>query len=296
MTIELRLSDVDPPAPEPKRTIYRDIVNLPNPVLLGITIRYFNYDDVGLYFQITGSAAGYTFGTVNLGLLASGANAYINLDQFASRAKPAGETTENITLTLRAYTDAGYSVLKWTYDRVVSVVFINSADPSYTVDVLNNFDDGTVQGWVFTNEAGGANPTLAVAVDYTLSPPYSLKLSRTDLVTGNDARDRISKSFTTANRNYVYAIADIRVANSGAANVWPKNVKIGQGAVVLIFLGKPYDTVGTIYIVLNKWMRVVVPLPKDTAVDFRIILESYITNAPRTHYLWLDDFKVISKN
>ena len=72
MTIELRLSDVDPPAPEPKRTIYRDIVNLPDPAKFGLTIRYFNYDDVGLYFQITGSATGYTFGTVNLGLLASG--------------------------------------------------------------------------------------------------------------------------------------------------------------------------------------------------------------------------------
>ncbi|MCL6579207.1 MAG: hypothetical protein K6T73_07455, partial [Candidatus Bathyarchaeota archaeon] len=88
MTIELRLSDVDPPAPEPKRTIYRDIANLPDPVKLGLTIRYFNHDDVGLYFQITGSGTGYTFGTVNLGLLASGKNAYINLDEFASRAKP----------------------------------------------------------------------------------------------------------------------------------------------------------------------------------------------------------------
>jgi len=169
MSIELRVSNVSPPTAEPKRTIYRDIVNLPDPVLLGLTVRYFNYDDVDLYFKVTGSAVGYTFGTVNLGLLADGTDAYINLDEFASRAKPTVETEEIITITLKAYTDAAYTNLKWTFNREVHVQFINSNDAAYTTDYSNTFDDGTVQEWA------GNGTDFGVATDYVLSAPYSLK-------------------------------------------------------------------------------------------------------------------------
>jgi hypothetical protein len=297
--IELRLSNVDPPLPDPPRTIYRDIVNLPNPVKLGITIRYFNHDDVDLYFQITGSAPGYTFGTVNLGLLASGANAYMNLDEFASRAKPSpsdlpnGEKEENITLILKAYTDSNYTNLKWTYERVVTVHWINSADPAFTVDVLNNFDDGTVQGWTAVAELN-ASVSLAVATDYVLSPPYSLKNTVSGTYPGGaQTRARIEKSFTTPNKDIVYAIMDIRMLH-GTGQGGIQNCRVQRDSTLLIFLGRPYDGTLSSYVPENKWIRIVVPLPKNTTLEIRLIQEA-LAGTGTAWQLWLDDFKIISK-
>jgi hypothetical protein len=297
MSIELRLSNVDPPDPEPKRTIYRDIVNLPDPVKLGITIRYFNHDDVGLYFQITGSGTGYTFGTVNLGLLASGANAYNNLDEFASRAKPSasdlpnGEKEENITLILKAYTDSGYTNLKWTYERIVTIHWINSADASFTVDVLNNFDDGTVQGWAATAELN-CTVILSVTTDYVLSAPYSLSLSVTPTLAAEN-RARIYKSFTTPNKDKVFAIINLRLFYS--TNIaYQKYIQIQHDTTVLVKIGK-YTGAGTNEIPADKWLRIVVPLPKNTTLELRIIYDSLPQYASSYPQLRMDDFKIISK-
>jgi hypothetical protein len=308
MSIELRLSDIDPPTPEPKRTIYRDIVNLPDPVKLGLTIRYFNHDDVGLYFQITGSGAGYTFGTVNLGLLAAGANAYRNLDEFASRAKPSasdlpnGEMEENITLILKAYTDSGYSNLKWTYERTVTVHWINSVDSAWTVDVLNNFDDGTVQGWAVADETGNDTglgyPAIGVATDYVLSPPYSLIIRQQNNSTSiKEVRARLYKSFTTPNKDKVFAIFDIRNRQYSADYPRSNYIKITRDDTTLVFIGKPHPS-DIVAIPVDKWIRIVVPLPKNTTLELRIIQSFYkwdsggTTNYPG---LRLDDFKIISK-
>ena len=308
MSIELRLSNVDPPATEPSRTIYRDIVNLPDPVKLGITIRYFNYDDVDLYFQITGSATGYTFGTVNLGLLASGANAYINLDELASRAKPSagdlpnGEKEENITLILKAYTDSGYTTLKWTFERVVTVHWINSADAAFTVDELDNFDDGTVQGWaqeVITNTYG--TPSSGVTTSYALSAPYSVSESMS-LTVGGSTFDHwktgLYKSFTTPNKSKVYAIIDLRQQSPYAPPVYPKNLQVLNGSIPLIFLGRPYDNATSVYLTTGKWVRIVVPLPSNITLTLHVISDVYvyIPGAGSAGYsLLLDDFKIISK-
>jgi len=305
MTIELRLTDVDPPTAEPARTIYRDIANLPDPTTLGITIRYFNYNDAGLYMQITGSATGYTFTPINLGLLASGANIYKNLDNFASRAKPTvaqlpnGEMSENITLTLKGYTDSGYTNLKWTFNRVVTVIWINSTDAAFTVDELDNFDDGTVQGWAAAAEyhVESGYPTLAVATNYVLSTPYSLKMRQLNGATG-ETRSRLYKSFTTPNKDKVYAIFDCRVTR-GHYGARLKYVNFQRDSTALVFLGKPYDDVGADNFVADKWFRIVVPLPKNTTLELRVIIDEYTDTYPYSAYwqdLYLDDFKIISKS
>jgi len=295
--IELRLTDVEPPASEPKRTIYRDIVNLPSTVKLGLTARYFNRDDVGLYFQITGSATGYTFGTVNLGLLGSGANTYVNLDEFASRTKPSsgdlteGEMEENITLTLRAYTDSGYTNLKWTYTRTLTIHWINSADVAFTVDVLNNFDDGTLQGWAAVAEVGAVDAINLVS-DYVLSAPYSL-YARTGTGIYSQQRMRVYKSFTTPNKDKVFAIIDLRLSCTYTDGNRIKNVRIQRDDTLLVFIGRPYDGTNVDYTPRDKWIRIVVPLPKNTTVEMRIIPEYITYNYNGT--IWMDDFKIISK-
>jgi hypothetical protein len=304
MSIDLRLSDVDPPASEPSRTIYRDINNLPDPVQLGITARYFNHDSVTLYFQLTGSATGYTFGTVNLGSLAAGTDAYQNCDQLASRAKPStgdlpnGEMEETVTLTLKAYTDAGYSNLKWTFSRNVTVHWINSADPAWTVDVLNNFDDGTVQGWSWENEENMGAPTVAVATDYVLSPPYSLKATTVTPTPSVFATGDLVKSIATPDKSSVYAIIDARfdLAPTAAGN----NVvfaEVRRDSTVLIHLGAAnHASISSNQIPLQKWIRIITPLPRNTSLNLKVKMQSRILTSGSYYIsMWLDDFKLISK-
>jgi hypothetical protein len=202
---------------------------------------------------------------------------------------------ENITLILKAYTDSGYTNLKWTYERIVTVHWINSADAAFTVDFLNNFDDGTVQGWALTCEVTPSNAgSLGIATDYVLSAPYSLKM-KPCWYGGGEGRSYISKSFSTPNKSKIFAIADVRMAHQSGSNGGLKTLRIQNGTAVLVFLGKPYDTVASAnYIPKDKWMRIVVPLPANASVDFRIDLD-YYTGTGYEAYLWLDDFRIISK-
>jgi len=300
MSVDLRFSNVDPPAPEPKRSIYTDLVNLPNPVYLGLTVRIFNYDDVGLYMRVDGYGTGWTFATNNLGLLASGANQYYNLDNFGSRAKPASAVSETVTVRLRAYTDAGYTTLKWTFERVIDVVFIKSDDGSWTQDVLNNFDDGTVQGWAASNILNNYSgyPTLAVQTDYVLSTPYSLRMDGRPAIGGPaKLESRLYKSFTTANRNIVYAVFDVRVGGTYYGTYqWMKQVVIYKDTDILVRIGV-YIASNAHHMPGNKWMRYVVPLPKNTTLELRIHHVTYFSADSGTRaYLWMDDFKIISKD
>jgi len=285
---------------DPPRDIYTDLTNLPNPCKLGISVRAYNYDDVGLYFKVAGSGGPWTFVEQTIGLIASGGNAYRNFDQFGSRAKPSCEMSETMSVILRAYTDSGYTNLKWTFTRTLSIYFIDSSDPSYTVDVLNNFDDGTVQGWAAYNEAGmdAGYPQVAVATDYVLSPAYSLKMTSYWYSSGAGQKiARLYKSLSTPNRDFVYAIIDVRVGELETdTRIHHKNLRIQNGGTPLIHVGRPYDTDVLTYIPLNKWMRIVVPLPKNASVDMRIILEWYVSSPAYNYtYVWIDDFKVISK-
>jgi hypothetical protein len=274
------------------KTIYTDIVGLPDPVMLGITIHYYNHSDETLYMKIfIEGPSPWSSNAVALGSLAGGANAYVNLDNFTSRTKPTSATTEVLTLTLRGYTDSGYSILKYEFSRSLTVVFIKSDDGSWTQDVLNNFDDGTIQGWSAIAEVGLVD-SIGVTTDYVLSTPYSLKI-----VTGTGQysrqRIRVYKSFTTPNKDNVYAIFNVRLGAIADAVV-TKNLTIKRDDTILIFLGRAWDDLfQSNYVPANKWLRIVVPLPKNTTLEIRIIAEFYVYNYKGT--IWQDDFKIISK-
>jgi len=261
-------------------------------------VRIFNYDSVGLYMRVDAYASGWTFTTNDFGLVASGTDIYRLIDQFGNRAKPAAATTQSITVRLRAYTDAGYTTLKWTFERVVEVVFIKSDDGSWTQDFLNNFDDGTVQGWAVAAEYGqeGGYPTIAVYTDYVLSPAYSLGWVTASILNVTGA-SRCYKSFVTPNRNNVFAIFDIRYRN---LTYWGlKNLRFrtdGASPVTLVFLGRPADVAALNYVTGNRWLRVVVPLPKNTTVVVQMFAEHYHpTDATRSR-IYMDDFRIISKD
>lgn len=292
------------------KTIYTDLVGMPNPMNIGVTIHYFNDSGQNLYMKIKGNHANWTPGEVNLGLLNDGANAYRNLDAFMSRTKPSGELTEAVSFTLEGYSDAGYTILIAQYIRNVTVIFIKSDDGSWTEDELDNFDDGTVQGWSCFSEAGSIC-SIAVATDYVLSSPYSCKgrIGKIQLVgSWIEIRGGIQKTVTTPNKAQVYAIFNVRFdAECNPAvcllscGFKLKYARLLQDSTVLTHLGKSYDATGNEYIPRDKWLRIMVPLPKNITTTLKILFDtSHYCGSGYSSYeymdIWLDDFKIISKN
>jgi len=295
------------------KTVYTDLVDLPDPLLLGLTIHYYNHSDSTLYMKIFIAGTNWSSNSVELGSLASGTNAYKNLDNFSSRTKPASETTEALTLTLKGYTDSGYSDEAYAFSRTVTVIMIKSDDGSWTEDESDNFNDGTVQGWDGENQYGYGGRldslSVAVATDFVLSPSYSLKMTAKDWYPSLDnveKRVAFYKAFTTPNRNTVYAIVNVRgfkwtYDTTGGA--WSKHIKITiDGNTVLVHIGTPYDVTHVNAAPREKWLRIVVPLTKNTTLTVKIVFcinqQAYITGETHNSYLynWLDDFKIISKD
>ena len=288
------------------RTIYGDIVGLPDPILLGITIHYYNHSDETLYMKIFGSGPSpWSSNAVELGSLASGVNAYINLDNFLSRTRPTEALTEELTLTLKGYTDSGYSDLKYEFSRACTIVFIKSDDGTWTTDFSDNFDDGTVQGWTAIREGWIDYLTFGVTTDYVLSTPYSCKMLYSHDIGGGagpyQIKNTLYKEFTTPNKDMVFAILNVRNDASGSTFIKaPKYLEIKRDDVVLVHLGKLYDTNSTTYIPLKKWTRIVVPLPTNTILTAKIVLVFCLRN-PSAYDMsidistWLDNFKIISK-
>jgi hypothetical protein len=197
---------------------------------------------------------------------------------------------ETIKLILKAYRDSGYTDLKWTYEREVTVHWLNSNDSSFTLDYLNNFDDGTTQGWAVVNELNNISgyPKLAVVTDYVLSEPYSIKMTQSVSAVGT-VRARLYKSFTTPNRDKIFAIMGIRLSTPSPS--WTRNLQIKHGDVLDVYLvGSSTNPVPN-----NVWMKIITMLPKNTTVEVRIVHEININNTTNIPSCWLDDFMIISK-
>lgn len=294
--VDFRVGRDFPPLSAIPHTIYADVINLPNPVTLGLTARIYNYDDVGLYMKVDGYNGAWTFVTKNLGLLGSGGNFYKHMDALATRARPTSETLETVTIRLRAYTDAGYSVLKWTFLRTIDVWFIKSDDGSWTQDFLNNFDDGTIQGWDRVVEAGSVTTNLLIAsTDYVLSAPYSLRHELFYSGGATTFQAYLFKNFNTPNRAKVLVIADVRCYGSTSPTFqWMSGQQyIGTTLTDLLVVGTPDLAADSVP--RDRWMRMVFPITPNT-VNLQVRLRYRMSSGWATTRFWLDDFKIISKN
>jgi hypothetical protein len=187
---------------------------------------------------------------------------------------------ENITLILKAYTDSGYTNLKWTYERIVTVYWINSLDAAWTVDMLNNFDDGTTQGW--TGD-GSTDKPFGVQTDYVLSAPYSIG-GGTPWVT----------SSPNASKLVIYRDDVVLIYLEGTA-------PLAQGKWLRFVAPLPSNVTLTLKVrtfspVINEWMTCFqksIATPNKSKV-FAIIDFRHWTDA-NYRYNRMDDFKLISK-
>jgi len=251
---------------------------------LGLIIRGFNDDSVTLYMQLEASHSNWTFTPTNLGALGSGADDWYRINQFGYRTRPDSETTEIIDVTLNAYTDAGYSNLKWTFSRSITVFMLKSDDLTWDLDEYDNFDDGTIQGWAADTVE---NPPchIDVAVDYLLSPIYSLKADN-NRPTSFTSSMWLYKTFTTEDKDLVFAIANLRYDESlGLAPSFSASIRVN--GETLINLPDP---------ILDKWHHLTFPLPRNSIIEIRFYFSGSSASQPWWLYMWLDDFRIISKD
>ncbi len=283
--VDLRFSDVEPPGQEPQRRIYCDIVNLPDPLTMALGVRVFNLDSSALYMKVDATGGAWTFTPAELGSLAAGSDFYRNLTSFGERARPGSPTQELLVVTLYAYSDAGYANLVWTRARNLIVEYIKSDDGTWVTDFVNNFDEGTKQGWDAKPIPCGTGAGISVVTDYVLSPPNALRWYCNHSTSSATHDAYFYKSFTTPNRNRVVMIADFRIDHNVASD---RGIyaEVDGVRTLVCQLDAPQDT----------WMRLVVPLPIDsTGVEIRIG-QTYWNGMSDPAKMWLDDFKIISKD
>ena len=302
--IELRFSELKPPAKEPHKTLYCDLRGITDPVYLGLGTWIFNYDSVTLYMQVTGSGTGWTIGSTNLGSLSAGNNFRKEIGRFAAKAKPSGENTDTITVTLNAYTDSGYSNLKWTFDKSVSVFFFDSTDPSWTTDELDNFDDYTRQDWsCFHGVAtpfpdgyqpcgyiGYCRPSSAVF----RSAPYSLQKYCNHTSTDGQDNDGFFKTFTLPDKDLVLVIADVFLTggstNTNGFYIEHGNTNPPSQSSNGIELNTVIDSVPK-----GVWVRLIARLPRNITEEIRLGYRCLYGGYSNIRF-YMDDFKIISRD
>lgn len=297
--IELRFTSTPPPDPEPDYWILMDIVDMPNPIPFAITIHYYNSYSTTLYFEVTGNGTNYNFTTVRLGSLSAGGHAYKNLQDFFTRENPqtitTGELNESVDITLKAYADSDYSNLKFVFTRTLHIKLLDSNSFIFNVVLLDDFDDGTITGW----SASGYGTSLLLSPEYPLSGSYSL-LARGKYHSVSTGKYTVtaSKDLDLSNITSGYAIFNFRISET-SSYVYIKSITIYQDNKTLLFLGIPYSSSSTQELPVNQWLRAVVPISggKATTIKITATFRVLYVSSGRTcySYLYLDDFKVISK-
>ena len=125
--------------------ICMDYKALADPFETRIPIAITNTETYELWFivELVSPPAGYTEYSKQLGSVGSGASVY-KFFKF-KRARPASKVTDDLTLRITAYTDAGYTT-EYGYKDYAVKYYLFDRDDLTLVDA-DNFDDGTVQGW-----------------------------------------------------------------------------------------------------------------------------------------------------
>lgn len=288
-----------PAEPSTHKTQYCDLRSITDPMYIGMGFRVFNYDSIGLYIQITGSGIDWTIGTTNFGILGSGSSFLKEITRFAEKAKRPSEGNDSVIITLNAYTDAGYSNLKWTYDKTVIIHFFDSTDPSWTTDELSDFDDFTTQGWnCFRTVACGYLGYCRANNLVFRSAPYSLQKYCDHTSTPSYEEGGFYKHFNIPDKDEVYALADLYIGIvSGTTNEEGLYIDVGNTAAPpdIPSNGVKFNYVRN-DVPINKWLRLVAPLPPgeiNLEVRFGYILHYGAYTNIRFH---MDDFKIISRD
>lgn len=280
---------------------YQDIVDMPDPIVIGFGVGIFNYTTDTLWFTVEGSGGGWSWaGATQLGSIASGTNGTFRVGSIATRTKPASATTDDVTLMFTAYSDA-YVTEIGTYPVIVAYHWIDS-DAMSLLD-LDNFDDGTLEDWTQSNWGGTA---FAISTAYVLSSPNSARNSRHIFQTSGTWTGYIKKTFTVPAATEAYLISNVKYVGyitpgqTYSARVQVREMRISKAGSIIVRTGS------TPYIMTqgnheeNKqtnWLRMIAPIDVNETAEYRLETRYYLysSGSDRQSRLraYYDDLKVV---
>ena len=294
------------------KTLYSDIAYLPATMTFSMSLRIFNYDTEQdfLYMQVVASGTGWTgFASANYGAYSKASNEEQHQNAWATKARPVAESSETITVTLNAYTDAGYTALKHTYTRIITIYYIKSDDGSWTTDYSWDFETGTLEGWNFRNIGGnGAGyPTFAVSNVIKYGNWSAVLTQRTNAAHAMYQhiiyiRDGTAyKTICGEGGNWVYGSSTCAIGqytNSGIQGRWilfvvnltsneTKEIAIKNRCVSRYAYNNACNGV-------EAEAYIDVTTPNRTNVF--LIISAYLTTSGSTGMMYIDEMKIVSKN
>lgn len=129
---------------------YIDMKWLADPIVHTFALLVKNQSNQSLYFKLFNAIPNWDFGTSlpgsdenALGAISAGSSKLFMIDMV--REVPVGETYDGGNLTLKAYTDAGYTN-EIASDELYATIDIQDIE-NWTDVAISDFDDGTAQGW-----------------------------------------------------------------------------------------------------------------------------------------------------
>lgn len=191
--------------------IYNDLTYLADPILHKFWLTIQNQSLSTLYFEIVNTVSNWSLNTPangQLGAVAAGVTSTLTV--ILTRANPAAEAIDTGSLTINAYSDAGYTTLVATAALAITS-YIEDLE-NWTNVTITDFNDGTSQGW-----SGGA-VTSEVSVE---AGGYSYSSAGRPLSNpGNETLSRASTAIPNNTKVRVCLYLTLKVANStGSSSV-----------------------------------------------------------------------------
>lgn len=267
------------------RTLYADIRGLSDPFWISLTAQC--YSNIARALILNAQGRNWYFGPRNIA--AEGGSFWYNMHNFGYRERPLHESLDEVLVKLSA---SGGLLAQ----RQMGIHLIDSEDPCWDIDYEDNFDDGTKQGW--THLSGG--DSSSVVSEYVMSSPFALRGTTFSAVQDTWQLIRIGKQITTPDKNEVYAILHCRAreqnnppgATDGefrelyfeGSSYWSR---IGWDSAQA-YGGKPP---------VDQWMKLMIPLPRNQTFYISVYGWFWVDNFFGCFgHLYIDDFKVISRN
>jgi len=234
--------------------VFIDLNFLPSTVTYTFMLTIKNQSPQTLYFKVVLNVPNWSVSSPSGGALGSvNAGSSANFNVVVARANPGAETTDSGTMVVEAYTDSGYTNKVGSASLPVTITFENTE--AWTNVEIDNFDDGTSQGWSggtvtseLSIEAGGysywTGEVFAATTEKSISKSVTLPAG---------SKARITFYFVLKGRN---TYSSTQTAYLNYIKLLVNNVEVSRmGTVISLSVGAGSTTYPTIAYT-SPWYKV----------------------------------------
>lgn len=273
-------------------TYYNDIAPVVGANMnFGYQLYILNQEAATKYFKVVGitNTGGWTPGAAQeLGAMGVTSNKRFDCIDLMQRTTPVAHVTEDVTIRVSRYADAGYTV--WEEDRDIVITHNLIDSDAMTLVAKDDFDDGTTQDWTIAScEGNSAICDINVDNTYYISTGHSLKthLNQFTGAIGPLHCVSIVKDFVVPNVSNAYGILNLMARRASAATV--TGLYIYEDGIEKASL---ITSSGEIPV--GNWLRFVIPLTPNGTRSIKIKICTKLVSGSVDMWFYLDDFKVVT--